>query len=126
MLEEWNKPGLRESNLTKRWFGDSYFDLFVWIDDSGAIMSFQLCYGKPANEHAYTWMFPSISYHQKVDDGEGKPGRSKSTPILLPDGMFDVRSVARRFLDESKEIDPVITDFVHRKLLEFAEQSAAA
>lgn len=119
MLEEWNKPGIREGKLTKRWLGDSFFDLFVWSDEMGAIVSFQLCYGKPRDEHALTWMFPSIYYHQRVDDGENDPGKSKSTPVLLPDGMFDDRSIARRFLEESKEIDATLSEFIHKKILDF-------
>ncbi len=47
MMTEWNMPGIKEGKLTKRWFGDSFFDLFVWLDEKGAIVSFQLCYGKP-------------------------------------------------------------------------------
>ena len=126
MLEEWNKPGIREGNLTKRWFGDPYFDLFVWIDASETIVSFQLCYGKPADEHAFTWMHPSIFYHQRVDDGENRPGKNKSTPVLLPDGMFDVNSIARRFLQDSKEIDPSIAGFIHQKILEFTKTPETA
>jgi hypothetical protein len=119
MLAEWNKPGIREGKLTKRWFGDSFFDLFVWQDESEKIVSFQLCYGKPQDEHALTWMSPSIYYHQRVDDGENKPGKSKSTPVLLPDGMFEAPSIARRFQEESKEIDTSVSEFIHRKILDF-------
>jgi len=125
MLVEWNKPGIREGKLTKRWFGDSYFDLFVWLDETNTIVSFQLCYGKPVDEHALTWMFPSIYYHQRVDDGENRPGKSKSTPVLLPDGMVDVPAIIRRFQDESKEIDPSVSTFVHRKILDFNKAPAS-
>lgn len=124
MLAEWNKPGIREGKLTKRWFGDSYFDLFVWLDETSTMVSFQLCYGKPLNEHAFTWMSPSIYYHQRVDDGEDRPGKSKSTPILLPDGMVDVHSIVRRFLEESKEIDPSVSEFVRQKILAFSTKPA--
>jgi len=123
MLAEWNKPGIREGNLTKRWFGDSFFDLFVWLDEASTIVSFQLCYGKPRDEHALTWKYPSIYYHQRVDDGENRPGKSKSTPVLLPDGVFDVRSIDRRFLDESKDIDASISEFIHKKILDFSKTS---
>ena len=123
MLEEWNKPGIREGNLTKRWFGNSFFDLFVWLDEASTIVSFQLCYGKPRDEHALTWKYPSIYYHQRVDDGENRPGKSKSTPVLLTDGVFDVRSIDRRFLDESKDIDPSISEFIHKKILDFNKTS---
>jgi hypothetical protein len=126
MLEEWNEPGIREGKITKRWFGDSYFDLFVWIDETNTIVSFQLCYGKPLDEHALTWISPSIYYHQSVDDGENRPGKSKSTPVLLPDGMVDLPSILRRFADESKEIDPVVSEFIRQKILAFSKIPAVA
>lgn len=75
MLTEYNSPGEMEGDLKKRWFGDSYFDLFVWLDESDSIVSFQLCYDKPRDEHALTWKKPSNYYHQRVDDGENRPDR---------------------------------------------------
>jgi hypothetical protein len=125
MLEEYNYPGEREGNFTRRWFGDSYFDLFVWLDEQGSIDRFQLCYNKSLDEHALTWKHPSSYYHQKIDDGENRPGKSKSTPILLPDGMFDVSSIAERFLKESQGIDPEIACFIHQKLLELKTHAVA-
>jgi hypothetical protein len=126
MLEEWNKPGVSEGRLVKRWFGDAYFDLFVWLDESNAIVSFQLCYGKPIDEHALTWISPSIFYHQRVDDGENRPGKSKSTPVLLPDGMVDVLLIVRRFKEESGQIEPSMADFVLQKIHDYSKTPAVA
>jgi hypothetical protein len=125
MLEEYNRPGEPEGDFMKRWFSDSYFDLFVWFDQQGIIDRFQLCYGKSQDEHALTWKRPSTYYHQQVDDGENKPGKSKSTPILLPDGMFDFRTIAERFSKESQNIDPDIKQFVHQKILDFNNHAVA-
>lgn len=119
MLEEWNAPGEEDGEFTKRWFDNSYFDLFVWFDKEGEIDRFQLCYNKPIDEHAISWVRPSEYYHQRVDDRENRPGKSKATPVLLPDGMFDFRSVAERFAKESKKIDPVVSKFVYSKLADF-------
>jgi hypothetical protein len=126
MLEEWNKPGMSEGKLLKRWFGDAYFDLFVWFDEAKTIVSFQLCYGKPLDEHALTWISPSIFYHQRVDDGEHRPGKNKSTPVLVPDGTVDVQSVARRFEEASREIDPGVAEFIHCTILDFNNKPAFA
>ena len=125
MLEEYNQPGEPEGEFTKRWFGDSYFYLFVWSDKQGVIDRFQLCYDKSHNEHAITWKRPSSYYHQQVDDGENRPGKSKSTPILLADGMFDFRTIAERFSKESRNIDPEIGRFVHQKILEYKNHAVA-
>ncbi len=119
MLAEWNKPGIPDGRFTKRWFGDQYFDLFVWLDTRGSIVSFQLCYEKPLEERALTWRSPSTYYHQRVDDGEGRPGRSKSTPILLPDGKVNIRPLADRFMEECEEIEGSIAWFVYQKILDY-------
>jgi hypothetical protein len=125
MLTEYNYPGEQEGDFTRRWFSDSYFDLFVWLDKQGTIDKFQLCYNKSLDEHALTWKHPSSYYHQKVDDGENRPGKSKSTPILVPDGMFEVSFITERFLHESLEINSEIKNFIHQKLLEFKSHAVA-
>ena len=126
MLGECNKPGIREGALTKRWFTDSFFDLFVWSDDSGAIVSFQLCYEKPRDEHALTWKQPSSYHHQRVDDGECKPGKSKSTPVLIPDGAVNADALADRFNYASQRMDPAVARFVHQKILDYVNTHALA
>lgn len=125
MLNEYDFPGEPDGELTKRWFSDSFFDLYVWIDKGGEVASFQLCYDKPRDEHALTWKRPGTYYHQRVDDGENRPGKSKSTPVLLPDGAIDNHFIAERFTQESKDIDPEIATFVQTKVLEFGKPKAA-
>lgn len=122
MLIEYVAAERKDGHLTRKWFGDSYFDLYCWLDDKGSIHKFQLCYDKSHDEHALTWIRPSTYYHQRVDDGENRPGKSKASPVLIPDGMFDFHTVAERFLRESKQINHEIAQFVHMKLLEFGKR----
>jgi hypothetical protein len=125
MLREYNHPGTPDGDLLKRWFSDEFFDLFVWYDDKHVIVSFQLCYNKPRDEHSLTWRIPSSYYHQRVDDGESHPGKNKSTPILLPDGAVDSRALSTRFKMESEHIDKEVSSFVEGKLEEFANRAVA-
>jgi hypothetical protein len=125
MLQQIVMPGRQEGNLLRKWFTDEFFDLIVWFDDQALIASFQLCYDKGHDEHALTWRRPSSYYHQRVDDGENRPGKHKSTPILVSDGTFDFRSLADRFKTESKNIDPAISRFVYEKLLAFGHRAVA-
>jgi len=125
MLQEYNHPGTSDGDLLKRWFSDEFFDLFVWYDKNNVIVSFQLCYNKPRDEHSLTWKTPSSYYHQRVDDGENRPGKNKSTPILLPDGAVDSRALSTRFKQESEQIDKEVTSFVEAKLVEFANRAVA-
>ena len=103
----------------KRGYSDEFFGLIVGVGQQGKIVSFQLCYDKDSRKHALTWKRPSLYGHQRVDDGENRPGKHKSTPVLLPDGAFDPRTVAERFKVESSKINQAHSEFVCRKLLEF-------
>lgn len=71
----------------RRWMADDYFDLIVWYEPSNAIHGFQLCYGKPVQERALTWLKPRGFSHSKIDSGDEDPGANR-TPILLSDGSF--------------------------------------
>ena len=122
MLKKIDTPDSAEGNLHRQWFTDETFDLFLWTDDKGIIRSFQLCYDKGRDERALTWKEPSTYYHQRVDDGENRPGKSKSTPILTADGIFNFRKVAERFKSESASIEPELSEFVYEKLLSFGSQ----
>lgn len=100
----------------RRWFTDEFFDLIVWYGKHDTITGFQLCYDKGGDERAFTWRV-SASTHHRVDDGESNPTR-KATPVLIPDGIFDHRTIADRFLIESKNLDSEVAGFVYEKIIE--------
>ncbi len=100
-----------------RWFHSSFFDLDVWLAPDGSIHSFLLSYNKPRDEHAIAWSTGSGFLHHKVDDGEGRPGKHKSSPLLLANGDVDVPHLAERFRQESRDISPTIADFILRTIL---------
>lgn len=104
----------RDGEPTRRWFTDEYWDLFVW-QIRGALVEFQLCYGKPNSERSLTWRKDSGVAIHSVDDGEGHPS-SHRTPILVPDGDLDVGAIIRRFVKDSTRIDPTVREAVLREL----------
>jgi hypothetical protein len=122
--------GLKESRRVRqipgesrrRWFSSSEMDLAVWVDDRGEINGFELCYDKAKAERALRWKRGSGFLHERVDDGEGRPGRHKATPVLVPDGVFDAKKISRLFAAASRDIDQTIADFVYRRLLEYPER----
>jgi hypothetical protein len=103
----------------RRWFSDDYFDLYLWYNHD-TIDGFQLCYNKNVKEHSITWQKGKGFLHNKIDDGETQPQDNK-TPILIDDGTFDNKSVADRFIAESKDIDKDVSRFVYDKLLEYSD-----
>ncbi len=102
----------------RRWFSSLYFDLIVWYDNAGRLDGFQLTYDKTVHERALTWRAGRGFQHERVDDGE-IPGQAKMTPILVPDGVFDVEAVVARFREESREMDTVIARLVLEILEKF-------
>ncbi len=119
MLTEVKEVRQIEDEGPRRWFTDSYFDLILWYEEDGDIEGFQLCYDKTEDERALTWRRESGYSHERIDDGE-TPGRMKMTPVLVPDGTFDVNTIARRFREEAWDLDPLVSEFVYKKLLLFS------
>ena len=104
----------------RRCFSDATMDLTVWVDASGGITGFELCYDKENAERALRWIRGEGFDHKRVDDGEQSPW-DNLTPILIPDGVFPAKEISRLFEENSREIDRSIADFVFRKLLDYPE-----
>ena len=118
MIENKNVRQIENENH-RRWFSDEYFDLILWEDKNGSILKFELCYGKSANEHVLTWAQPANHLHLKVDDGEGRSGRYKMTPVFLADGYFDKEAIAAKFIKASTTIDQKVATFIHSKIVDY-------
>lgn len=109
----------RDGEPTRRWFTDEYWDLFVW-QNRGAVVEFQLCYGKPNGEHSLTWRRNSGFASHAVDDGEGHPAPHR-TPILVPDENIDAAALVRRFIADSAEVDPKVRRAILRELQRYGK-----
>lgn len=121
MLREIKTSKTIDNDLIKRWFNDHEMDLIVWANENGDISKFQLCYDKNYSEHALTWNESTGFRHNKVDDGEGRSGRHKGTPILVSDGIINIEAIASKFIENSTNIDINILNFIHDKLLEYQD-----
>jgi len=108
----------------RRWFTDEYFDLIVWQTPENTIVAFQLCYDKGPGEKALTWQQAGGYTHKGVDDGEGREGYHKMTPILIPDGSFERDPILQRFFDASYSIDPVVRAFVIERLSDYSSRES--
>ena len=121
MLSEIPHPKQNPGEPTRRWFYDNTndLDLIVW-QEANAIVAFQLCYKKSeSEERALTWKMEKGFSHDQVDSGENRPGKHKSSPVLMPDGVFDYRAIADVFKANSTKMDPAVTEFVYHKLLAY-------
>lgn len=76
------------------------------------IIGFQLCYEANGKVKALTWQEHDGFLHSRIDDGEGRPGYYKATPILIPDGTFDKEKIGKRFAKSSGTLPHEIADLV--------------
>lgn len=107
-LTQSKKEGLRQ------WFTGKYFDLFVWYDENGHVLGFQLCYDKAKNERVITWRVKQGFSHHIVD-GEAS-GSAKLSPLLDLNGAFDKESLLELLKNECHMIDAEVKKFVCEKI----------
>jgi hypothetical protein len=106
----------------RRWFNSPNLDLFVWVDDAGAPVGFQLCYDKQFREHALTWTEGRGFSHMGVDGGETRPARYKGAPILVANGAIDAARILDEFRQEAQALPPEFVQFVEAKVRQIAEE----
>jgi len=111
MLREIVPTSQHPGEPRRRWFYSADFDLYVWQDEAGDILAFQLCYDKGRGEHAFYWKRNKGFSHLRVQDGEDS-GLSSETPILVADGLFDAAPVLAAFIAEADELPSAIRNFV--------------
>ncbi len=125
MLDEIPRVRQIPGEPRRRWFTDEAMDLIAWYDEEGAVVGFQLAWGKGpggaasggSGEQIITWRRGSATpTHARVDDGERAPGHHKATPILLGGGTFDPFALAGRFWRRSERVPPELRELVARKL----------
>ncbi|MCP4353014.1 MAG: hypothetical protein GY795_46785 [Desulfobacterales bacterium] len=119
MLYEIRHVKQNREESKRRWFTGDFFDLLVWLDEKDSITGFQLCYDKSGDQRALTWHEKSGYSHNRVDEGESKPGKPKSIPVLVLDGLFANKEIADIFKKMSKNIDKSVSDFVYKKILQY-------
>jgi hypothetical protein len=119
MLREIRPIAQLEGEPKRKWFSDDYFDLIVWLDETDTILEFRLCYDILYDQRVLLWREDSGFCHQRVDNGEGRPGKHKATPILVPDGILERQDTAEKFRKESLKIEEKIATFVYEKIMQY-------
>jgi hypothetical protein len=103
----------------RAWYLDDDMDLIVWYSEQGALLGFQLTVDKRTEEHALTWFEQKGFTHHRVDDGEGRPGRPKMSPILVEDGVLNVGRLLDHFEERAGRLPAALRDGVTEKLREY-------
>jgi hypothetical protein len=92
--------------------------LIVWVDRADGILGFQLCYDVQKHSRVLNWYEEGYS-HLGIDDGEDRPGKHKSSPVLVPDGAFNKKEIADAFSKACAPIDPQVSKFVLEKIKDY-------
>ena len=119
MLREDKNVSQVSGEPPRRWFSDQEFDLIVFGElQTGEWQGFQLCYDKPNLERALTWSLGKGFGHFHVDTGEMGPLKSMA-PMMGRKGELDLVGLRTQFTVQSAKIDPLVRDFVLKKMDEF-------
>lgn len=103
---------------TRRWFSDDYFDLITFYEGE-SIFAFHLCYDKQRQPKILVWDSKTGYAHGGIDDGEERPGKMKSSPVMVADGLFAKESVAEQFRKASRSIDSDVAEYVLSKIADY-------
>ncbi|OGV58051.1 MAG: hypothetical protein A2283_16030 [Lentisphaerae bacterium RIFOXYA12_FULL_48_11] len=103
----------------RRWWIDADLELIVWFDKNNRMIAFQLCYTIDGHQKALTWRERHGYFHSGIDSGENRPGRHKSTPILIMNGIFDKETVGNRLTKSAQGLPGEIASFVQQKISEY-------
>ena len=124
-MEMKERIGVRQipGEARRRWFSSEDFDLIVWLADEQCCTGFELCYDKRGRERSISWRNPGGFVHMAVDDGEHRPGKHKSSPVLVPDGVFDANRVHSAFREASHSLPADIAAFVLSVLAQYPENN---
>lgn len=97
MLREIGQARKDGGSGSRRWFQDAYFDLYIWQDDGGKPIAFQLCYDRHRREGTIGWSAKTGYEHARVDDARMVAGPPK-TPLLRAGPPPPYFRVYQRFL----------------------------
>lgn len=86
-------------------------DVFVWLNDDGEIISYQLTYLKPHDEKALVWSKEKGFSHLGVDDG-ANPGKHPGSPLYIADGTINHPKLISMLNEDGGDLDPWIRNFI--------------
>jgi hypothetical protein len=122
MFREIKRVQQRAQGERKRWFQDSFFDLYVVQDLLGNVQWFQLCYLRDTRrERVLEWKRGRGFQHLKVTQPSFAGDRESGA--LVPDGAMPHCEVLDRFAISAGGLPPALAAFVSDKVREHQRPS---
>ncbi|MEM7026714.1 MAG: hypothetical protein AAF410_00640 [Pseudomonadota bacterium] len=106
------------NGLTRRWFSNEIFDVFVFFNHEDELVQLQLCYDKNNMERVNSCSRDLGYNHARIDTGRNISGRSGS-PVFFDCSNCDIDRVKKTFIDSSLDLDDILFDQIYRKLIGF-------
>jgi hypothetical protein len=119
MMREIGGVQQRSPALRKRWFQDSFFDLFFTADEAGGLTWFQLCYARDTwRERVLEWRRGRGFLHLKVKQPAFAADRESG--VLERDGVLPYMEVMEQFAQSAQGLPPGVAAFVAERVREYA------
>lgn len=101
----------------RRWYTDGDMDLIVWLEQY-RIVGFELTIPAGIEKDVLRWHEGKGLRVAGLDDGEGRPGRPKMTPILTEPHGADWAKSLRHFRSVAAELPSGLAALVEQKMSE--------
>jgi hypothetical protein len=113
--------GVRQdrADVRRRWLQDDYFDLFLWTDQAGELMAFQLAYDRAGDEHLLEWERTRGFLHRRVDDSRGHLMGIRGAPVLAMGKRFRKYRVVAEFDARSATLEAPLCEVVRKRLIAY-------
>ena len=105
----------------RRWYTDNDTDLIVWLEQY-RIVGFELTVPAGIERDVLTWHEGKGPWVAGLDDGEGRPGRPKMTPILTERHGADWTESLRHFRSVAAELPSGLAALVEQKIRELHDR----
>jgi hypothetical protein len=101
----------------RRWFSDAHLDLFVWYDEGGRILGFQLCFDKDTRVERALTFTEEGGYSLDLVAGEDSVC-DLGSPVLVPAGEFSLRRLIDQLGERGAMLERSLYDYLREKLEE--------
>lgn len=111
MLVELKNVRQISGEACRRWFSSPEMDLIIWHENDGKLAGFELCYDKDTCEKSF-YMGNAGQLNMLIDNGENRPGKYKSSPLVIRDTAIDAGRLKEEFILQSENLPQDIIEFV--------------
>jgi hypothetical protein len=115
MLKEVKATRQNQGEPFRRWYTDNDTDLIVWLKQY-EIVGFQLTVPAGTERDVLTWHEGKSPRVEGLDDGEGRPGRPKMSPMLTQRHGVVPTEILHHFREVAAELPSGLSALIERQI----------